>query len=74
VVAGNKDYLGRLLTSKPYVISVPYTVGTVVYLVGGAELTCIVAGTASGTPPTAPAVGATVVDGSVMAAHRVTDV
>lgn len=65
VLAGNKDFLGRLLTSKPYAINTTYPKGTVVYLVGGAELTCEIAGTSSATPPTAPAIGATVVDGTV---------
>lgn len=65
VAAGDADFLGRALTSKPHAVTTAYTVGTVVYLVGGAELTCEVAGTSGGTAPTAPAVGATVVDGTV---------
>jgi hypothetical protein len=65
VIASHKDYIGRSLTSAPHAISTAYTKGTVVYLAGGQELTAEVAGTSSGTPPTAPAVGATVVDGTV---------
>lgn len=65
VSAGDVDFLGRPLTSKPHAISTVYTVGTVVYLAGGAELTCEVAGTSGGVAPAAPALGATVVDGTV---------
>ena len=66
VQAGNIDFLGRALTSKPWVIATPYTVGTVVYVAGG-ELTCTVAGTShASTAPTAPgSVGGTVVDNTV---------
>jgi hypothetical protein len=65
VQAGNLDYLGRSLTSKPWPTSGAVTVGTVVYVTGG-ELTATTAGTTAATVPTAPgAVGGTVVDGSV---------
>lgn len=66
VIASNKDYLGRSLTSKPHAISTAYTVGTVVYLSGGAELVCTVAGTSDDEAPAAPgSVGGTVTDGTV---------
>lgn len=66
VKASNKDWLGRDLTSKPWVAATAYTVGVVVYVSGG-ELTCSVAGTSHATtPPTAPgSVGGTVTDNTV---------
>ena len=66
VIASNKDYLGRNLTTPPWVIATAYTVGTSVYVSGG-ELTCTVAGTSHGSvTPTAPgSVGGTVVDNTV---------
>lgn len=66
VIASNKDFVGRALTSKPHATSTAYTVGTIVYLTGGAELVCTVAGTSAGSAPTAPgSVGGTVTDGTV---------
>jgi hypothetical protein len=66
VAAGNKDFIGRSLSSRPHAVSTAYTKGTVVYLAGGQELTCTIAGTGAGTAPTAPgSVGGTVVDGTV---------
>lgn len=65
VGASNTDFLGRSLTSAPWVLTTAYTVGTVVYVAGG-ELVCTTAGTSAGTAPTAPgSVGGTVVDGTV---------
>ena len=67
VAASNKDFLGRSLTSAPHAVSTAYTVGTVVYLAGGAELTCTTAGTSAGTAPAAPgSVGGTVTDGTAV--------
>ena len=65
VGASNTDWLGRKLVEGPWVLTTAYAVGAQVYLAGGAELICTVAGTSAGTPPTAPSVGATVVDGTV---------
>jgi hypothetical protein len=65
VIASNKDFLGRNLTSVPHAVTTAYTTGAVVYLAGGQELVAESNGTTGGTAPTAPAVGATVVDGTV---------
>ncbi|HEY9392631.1 MAG TPA: hypothetical protein VIP58_00790 [Nocardioides sp.] len=66
VTTATADYLGRSLTVVPHAITTAYAVGALVYLTGGAELVCTVAGTSSGTAPTAPgSVGGTVVDGTV---------
>lgn len=64
VQAGDVDYLGRSLTSKPWTATTAIAVGTVVYVAGG-ELTATVAGTTGATAPAAPALGATVADGTV---------
>ena len=64
VTAGSKDWLGRSLTSVPWAATTAYAKGAVVYVAGG-ELTCETAGTSIGTAPTAPALGATVTDGTV---------
>jgi hypothetical protein len=64
VVASNKDFLGRSLTSAPHATTTAYAKGAVTYI-GSAELTATVAGTSSGTPPTPPDLGDTVVDGTV---------
>jgi D-tyrosyl-tRNA(Tyr) deacylase len=66
VVASNKDFLGRNLTVVPWAAATAYTAGSLVYLAGGQELECTVAGTSHATtPPTAPAVGATVTDNTI---------
>lgn len=66
VVTGDKDFLGRSLTSAPHAVSTAYPQGAVVYLAGGEELTAETGGTTAGVAPTAPAsVGGTVVDGGV---------
>lgn len=49
----------------PWAASTAYTVGDTVSLTGGAVLQATVAGTSGTTEPTAPAVGATVTDGTV---------
>lgn len=59
------DFLGRALTSSAWAAETVYTVGTEVELAGGADLVCTVAGTSHTSAPTAPAVGATVTDGTV---------
>lgn len=63
VIAGNKDFVGRALTSIPWTATTAVKVGDIMYVAGG-ELTCTVAGTTGATAPTAPALGATVTDGS----------
>lgn len=59
------DYLGRALTSSAWIAVTVYTLGTEVELVGGADMVCTVAGTSGASTPTPPAIGATVVDGTV---------
>jgi len=66
VLASNKDFLGRALTVVPHAVATAYAKGAIVYLSGGQELVAETAGTSHATvAPTAPAVGATVVDGTV---------
>lgn len=64
VVTGDKDFLGRSLTSVPHAVSTAYAKGAVVYI-GSAELTAETGGTTAGSAPTPPALGATVTDGGV---------
>jgi hypothetical protein len=59
------DFLGRALTSSAWVAVTAYTLGTEVELVGGADMVVTVAGTSGASTPTPPAIGATVVDGTV---------
>lgn len=66
VGTGDKDFMGRGLTSKPHAVSTAYAKGTVVYFPSGAEMTAITSGTSAGTAPNPPAIGATVVDGDVI--------
>lgn len=64
VTAGDKDFLGRGLTSQPHAVSTAYSKGAVVYI-GSAELTAESGGTTGAEAPTPPAKGATVTDGTV---------
>lgn len=65
VIAGDKDFVGRGLTSIPWAATTVYTAGVVVYIATG-ELVCTVSGTSGSTAPALPgAVGGTVVDGTV---------
>ena len=68
VTAGDKDFVGRGLTfTNPalWVATTTYAAGDRVRLSGGAILEAAEAGTSGATAPTAPAVGGTVVDGTV---------
>lgn len=59
------DFLGRPLQTGTWTATTAYTLGTSVELSGGQELQVTVAGTSAASQPTAPAVGATVTDGTV---------
>lgn len=58
------DYLGRPLHRVLRANSTAYALGAAIVFAGGEEFTVTVAGTSAGSPPTAPAVGNTVVDGT----------
>jgi hypothetical protein len=59
------DFLGRSLQTGTWTATTVYALGTSVELSGGQELIVTVAGTSGASQPTAPAIGATVVDGTV---------
>lgn len=69
VVTGGKDYVGRSLTfdnPAAWAQTTDYALNAYVRLAGGAILQAKVAGkSVTGAEPTAPAVGKTVVDGTV---------
>lgn len=71
VVTGDKDFVGRALVDEPlyppaaWEATTAYVVGDRVRLSGGAILEATEAGTSGASAPTAPAVGATVEDGTV---------
>lgn len=58
------DHLGRSLHRSLRANSTAYAAGAAIVFAGGEEFTVTVAGTSAGSPPTAPAVGATVADGT----------
>lgn len=60
-----KDVLGYVEASTDWAASTAYVAGNRVTLSGGALLECTVAGTSDAVEPTAPAVDATVTDGTV---------
>lgn len=60
------DYLGRALTRVVRANDTAYTLGTFVEFTGGQEFTVTTAGTSASSQPTAPAVGATVTDGTAV--------
>lgn len=66
IVAGNLDFVARDLISTTWAVATAYALGDHVDLSGGEVLVVTVAGTSHATvEPTAPAYGATVVDGTV---------
>lgn len=64
VATATADYLGRLLTRDVRANSTAVTLGQLLEFTTGQEFTVTVAGTTAAAPPAAPAVGATVVDGT----------
>jgi len=58
------DYTGRSLSRLLRVNSTAVTLGQLIQFTGGQEFTVTVAGTTAASQPTAPAVGATVADGT----------
>lgn len=61
-----KDYLGRSLTRVVRANSTAYALGDFVEFTSGEEFTVTTAGTSDSSQPTAPAVGATVTDGTAV--------
>lgn len=64
VTTATVDFLGRGLRRILRANTTAYTVGTEISFAGGQEFTVTTAGTSAAAPPTAPAVGATVADGT----------
>jgi hypothetical protein len=60
------DYLGRGLTRVVRANSTAYSLGDFIEFTGGQEFTVTTAGTSDSAQPTAPAVGATVNDGTAV--------
>lgn len=60
------DFLGRSLTRLLRVNSTAYALGVTLQFTGGEEFTVTTAGTTAASQPTAPAVGATVADGTAV--------
>lgn len=58
------DYAGRALTRGLRANSTAVTLGQLLEFTGGEEFVVTVAGTTAASQPTAPAVGATVADGT----------
>lgn len=64
VTTSTVDFLGRALTRDLRVNSTAYSLGALIEFTGGEEFTVTTAGTTAASAPTAPAVGATVADGT----------
>jgi hypothetical protein len=65
VVAGDKDFLGRSLTTIPWAATTAFAIGARVYIVGG-TLVATIGGTSAASAPALPgSVGGTVVDATV---------
>jgi hypothetical protein len=60
------DYLGRGLTRVVRANSTAYSLGAFIEFTGGQEFTVTTAGTSGESQPTAPAIGATVNDGTAV--------
>lgn len=60
------DFLGRALTRALRVNSTAYGLGALIEFTGGEEFTVTTAGTTASSAPAAPAVGATVTDGTAV--------
>ena len=58
------DYMGRALRRGVRVNSTPVVLGQELQYVGGEKFTVTIAGTTAASPPAAPAVNATVADGT----------
>lgn len=58
------DFLGRTLIRDLRVNSTAYGLGALIEFTGGEEFTVTTAGTTAASQPAAPAVGATVADGT----------
>ena len=64
VTTSTVDYTGRALRRTLRVNSTPYALGVEFAYVDGKKFVVTIAGTTAGSEPTAPAVGATVADGT----------
>lgn len=64
VTTSTVDFLGRSLARDLRVNSTAYSLGALIEFSGGEEFTVTTAGTTAASAPTAPAVGATVADGT----------
>jgi hypothetical protein len=58
------DFLGRSLRRVLRANTTAVTLGQEIQFTGGEKFTVTIAGTTAGSPPAAPAVGATVADGT----------
>jgi hypothetical protein len=64
VTTGTVDYMGRPLRRILRANSTAVALGAELQFAGGEKFVVTIAGTTAGSPPAAPAVGATVADGS----------
>lgn len=66
VTTSTVDFLGRPLRRVLRANTTAYTLGAELSFSGGEEFTVTTAGTTAGSQPSAPAVGATVTDGTAV--------
>lgn len=66
VTTSTADFIGRSLTRDVRANTTAYSLGALIEFTGGQEFTVTTAGTTAATPPAAPAVGATVADGTAV--------
>ena len=64
IAASTTDYMGRTLRRIVRSNNMALTLGQEIQFTGGTKYTVKVAGTAAGSPPSIPAVGADVTDGN----------